>query len=111
MLANCLVPYVKPQYMGSVIGIVGAGGNVGAVCFGLAFRQLPYKAAFMIMGIAAMVSSLLSIFINIRGHRSLLSGTDRRVNPETGELVSSKDTSSRSESRSSRRRDRTDALA
>ena len=97
--------------MGSVIGIVGAGGNIGAVCFGMAFRSLPYETAFLIMGVTVMASSLLSIFIHIKGHRGLLSGMDRRVNPETGEIISSNDTSSRSGSKSSsRRRDRADVL-
>ncbi|GKY90640.1 hypothetical protein MPSEU_000037500 [Mayamaea pseudoterrestris] len=100
-----IVPYVNPRHMGSVIGIVGAGGNVGAVCFGWAIRNLYYEKAFLIMGLTVMSSSLLSVFISIRGHRSLLWGVDRRVNPETGEIVVVNDTSSRSGSRSSRRRD------
>merc|ERR1739844_718570 len=35
-----IVPYVEPPSTGSIAGIVGAGGNTGAVCFGLGFRQL-----------------------------------------------------------------------
>jgi len=35
-----IVSYVCPSSMGSVCGIVGAGGNAGAVGFGLGFRQL-----------------------------------------------------------------------
>ena len=97
--------------MGSVIGIVGAGGNIGAVCFGMAFRSLPYETAFLIMGITVMASSFLSMFIHIRGHRGLLSGMDCRVNPETGEIVLSNDTSNRSGSKSSsRRRERANGL-
>ena len=30
-----LVPYIKPKAMGGVSGIIGAGGNIGAICFGL----------------------------------------------------------------------------
>lgn len=41
-----IVPYIDPLNMGSVTGIVGAGGNVGAVAFGLCFRQLSYETAF-----------------------------------------------------------------
>lgn len=41
-----IVPYIDPINMGSVCGIVGAGGNVGAVVFGLCFRQLSYANAF-----------------------------------------------------------------
>merc|ERR1739844_648898 len=35
-----IVPYVDKPATGSISGIVGAGGNTGAVCFGLGFRQL-----------------------------------------------------------------------
>merc|ERR1712232_1453149 len=48
-----IVPYVDPPATGSISGIVGAGGNTGAVVFGLFFRQLPDdKAAFRVMGIS-----------------------------------------------------------
>lgn len=100
-----IVPYIDPPNMGSVSGIVGAGGNVGAVCFGLGFRQLSYKSAFQIMGISIFVSCFLSIFINIKGHAGLLWGQDRLVDRETGELVNLKDQSTSRKS-SSRNRDR-----
>jgi NNP family nitrate/nitrite transporter-like MFS transporter len=92
-----IVPYVDPRHMGSVIGIVGAGGNVGAVCFGLAFRELSYSKAFMIMGCCILGSSLLTMFISIPGYASLFNGRDLRVSRETGEIMSTgKDHSSRS---------------
>ena len=71
-----IVPYVDPPSTGSIAGIVGAGGNTGAVCFGLGFRQLDYKDAFMIMGFSILGSSLLSVFINIKGHSALFWGED-----------------------------------
>jgi len=37
-----IVPYVDPANTGSISGIVAAGGNMDAIGFGLAFRQLPY---------------------------------------------------------------------
>jgi NNP family nitrate/nitrite transporter-like MFS transporter len=82
-----IVPYVDPINMGSVTGIVGAGGNVGAVCFGMAFRNLDYEKAFMIMGCSIIVSSFLSVFIHIKGHSGLLTGKDQLVDKETGEIV------------------------
>jgi len=45
-----IVPYVDPPSTGSISGIVGAGGNVGAVLFGLGFRNLSYHDAFFLMG-------------------------------------------------------------
>ena len=69
-----IVPYVDPPCTGSVSGIVGAGGNMGAVGFGLAFRQLPYKDAFVIMGCTILGSSVLSAFVFIKGSSRLVFG-------------------------------------
>ena len=72
-----IVPYVNPPATGSIAGIVGAGGNVGAVCFGLAFRQMKEdKYAFFIMGGCIIFSSVLSAVINIKGHAGLFHGSD-----------------------------------
>lgn len=67
-----IVPYIDPSCTGSVIGIVGAGGNVGAAIFGWGFHQLSHRSAFHIMGIAAIASGVLSFFINIEGQTTLL---------------------------------------
>jgi NNP family nitrate/nitrite transporter-like MFS transporter len=85
-----IVPYVDPPNMGSIIGIVGAGGNVGAVAFGIAFRELDYATAFTIMGVVILGSSVLSLFIIIEGHAGILWGKDMVVNKETGKVVESK---------------------
>lgn len=69
-----IVPYVNPPATGSIAGIVGAGGNSGAVAFGMGFRQLPYKDAFYIMGFTIIGSSLLSVLINIKGSSTLICG-------------------------------------
>jgi len=72
-----IVPYVNPAYTGSIAGIVGAGGNTGAVCFGLCFRNLPnYRQAFDIMGGTIIVSAFLSIFIVIDGYKGIIWGTN-----------------------------------
>lgn len=78
-----IVPYVDPAVTGSVSGIVGAGGNIGAVCFGLAFRQLSYEKAFTIMGATVMGVGTMSAFISIKGHAGLLWGKDTQVNAKT----------------------------
>jgi MFS transporter, NNP family, nitrate/nitrite transporter len=68
-----IVPYVDEPHTGSVIGIVGAGGNIGAVCFGVAFRVIvDDKNALAILGSCAIVSSLLSVFIRIEGNERLV---------------------------------------
>eukprot|EP00529_Nitzschia_sp_RCC80_P022052 CAMPEP_0113469460 /NCGR_PEP_ID=MMETSP0014_2-20120614/15912_1 /TAXON_ID=2857 /ORGANISM="Nitzschia sp." /LENGTH=489 /DNA_ID=CAMNT_0000361941 /DNA_START=107 /DNA_END=1576 /DNA_ORIENTATION=+ /assembly_acc=CAM_ASM_000159 len=74
-----IVPYVDPPATGSISGIVGAGGNTGAVCFGLGFRQLSYEKAFNIMGFSILGSAVLSIFIIIKGHAGIIFGKDSAV--------------------------------
>jgi len=77
-----IVPYIDPPSTGSIAGIVGAGGNTGAVCFGLGFHNLPYYDAFILMGVTIIVSALLSAGIYIKGHSALFCGTDEPI--ETG---------------------------
>jgi len=79
-----IVPYVDPPSTGSISGIVGAGGNTGAVCFGLGFRNLPYKDAFIVMGVSIIVSAIMSPFIFIRGQSSLFCGEDKSVAEKSG---------------------------
>jgi len=71
-----IVPYVNPSATGSIAGIVGAGGNTGAVCFGLGFRQLSYQQAFDIMGGVILLSSCLTGLISIKGHANMCWGKD-----------------------------------
>ncbi|KAG7348772.1 major facilitator superfamily transporter [Nitzschia inconspicua] len=76
-----IVPYINPAATGSISGIVGAGGNVGAVCFGLGFRNLEYKQAFYIMGFSILGSAAMSALIFIKGCSGLLCGKDDIVTP------------------------------
>jgi MFS transporter, NNP family, nitrate/nitrite transporter len=71
-----IVPYIDPPSTGTISGIIGAGGNVGAVCFGLCFRQLSYLDAFYIMGGCIIASSLMSLLVFIPGHRGIVTGED-----------------------------------
>jgi MFS transporter, NNP family, nitrate/nitrite transporter len=66
-----IVPYLKPDFTGSVTGVIGAGGNIGAAIFGLLFQQLPYRQAFLIMGLLAIASSGLSFFVTIDGQSTM----------------------------------------
>jgi len=49
-----IVPFVNPKAVGSVAGIVGAGGNVGAMMIGFLFKAYPYATAFYYLGIAVL---------------------------------------------------------
>ena len=67
-----LVPYVNPSVTGTITGVVGAGGNVGAVAFGLAFRQLDTMKAFYTMAGCICGSGLLTSFICIKQDDDIL---------------------------------------
>jgi len=81
-----IVPYVDPPATGAISGIVGAGGNTGAVCFGLGFRNLEYKTAFIVMGCSIFGSAVLSLGLVIKGHAGLICGKDAEKEPETLEV-------------------------
>jgi len=58
----------------------------GAVCFGLGFRNLPYKSAFILMGICILVSGVLAAFIIIKGSSTMFCGGDDSMhNKPSGE--------------------------
>ncbi len=47
-----IVPFINKKALGAVAGIVGAGGNMGAVCAGFLIRSesISYSQAFLILG-------------------------------------------------------------
>jgi NNP family nitrate/nitrite transporter-like MFS transporter len=45
-----IVPFINQKAVGSVAGIVGAGGNVGAMLIGFLFKSMPYSEAFFYLG-------------------------------------------------------------
>lgn len=60
-----VVPFVNKKAIGAVSGIVGAGGNAGAVAAGFLFKieSLSYPEALTIMGITVVVVSGLSLLV------------------------------------------------
>merc|ERR1712060_1017248 len=80
-----IVPYVDPPATGSIAGIVGAGGNCGAVAFGFCFRQLSsYNQAFDIMAAAILCSAVLCVFIFIKGESAMFTkGAPKEVTKDT----------------------------
>jgi NNP family nitrate/nitrite transporter-like MFS transporter len=62
-----VVPFINKRAMGAVSGIVGAGGNVGAVLAGLLFtsEDLSYQQSLFIIGIAVMVVSVISFLLGV----------------------------------------------
>ena len=60
-----VVPFINRRALGSVAGIVGAGGNAGAVAAGFLFRveSLATQDAFFFMGVAVMAVSGLVFLV------------------------------------------------
>jgi MFS transporter, NNP family, nitrate/nitrite transporter len=60
-----LVPFVNQRALGAVAGIVGAGGNVGAVLAGFLFttKSLTWPQALWILGILVFATSSLALLV------------------------------------------------
>ena len=81
-----IAPYVCIPATGFVMGLVGAGGNLGAYSFGQLFRNLQYDDAFNIMGAIVILSSGLSALIYIQGHSALFCGKEGSKDEPEDEL-------------------------
>jgi NNP family nitrate/nitrite transporter-like MFS transporter len=59
-----LVPFVDRRALGGVAGIVGAGGNVGAVCAGFLLKAVgDVQTCFSILGASALLASLAAVAV------------------------------------------------
>jgi NNP family nitrate/nitrite transporter-like MFS transporter len=59
-----MIPFVNPRSIGSVAGVVGAGGNVGAVLSGLLFRGgLAWSTSLLVLGVAVTACSCLALLV------------------------------------------------
>ena len=60
-----VVPFINKRALGSVAGIVGAGGNFGAVTAGFLFKSeaISWPTALFILGIIVTVCSGLTLFV------------------------------------------------
>lgn len=60
-----VVPLIRPKAVGSVSGIVGAGGNVGAVLAAFLFKseRISGAEAFLILGAVVALTSLATGFV------------------------------------------------
>lgn len=61
-----IVPFVNPDAVGGVAGIVGAGGNIGAMLIGFLFKSMPYTEAFYYLGFVVMIVGLLIVLSKLR---------------------------------------------
>jgi MFS transporter, NNP family, nitrate/nitrite transporter len=68
-----VVPFINKKAIGAVSGIVGAGGNVGAVIAGFLFasNSLTYRHSLFIIGIAVCVVSVISLLLAVTKFKEL----------------------------------------
>ena len=67
-----VVPFINSRAVGTVSGIVGAGGNVGAVLAGMLFTSetLSYRDSFFIIGCVVVGVSAITFLLSMAGVRS-----------------------------------------
>ncbi len=60
-----VVPFINKRALGAVAGIVGAGGNFGAVCAGFLFKSgaITWPQALLILGVMVTLCSGLTVFV------------------------------------------------
>jgi NNP family nitrate/nitrite transporter-like MFS transporter len=60
-----VVPFINKRALGSVAGIVGAGGNAGAVAAGFLFRssEMSWPNALLILGVSVTAMSTLAFLV------------------------------------------------
>jgi len=62
-----IVPFVNKQAIGSVSGIVGAGGNLGAMLVGFLFKskEISYSTAFLYIGFGVATVGALVLLVRL----------------------------------------------
>lgn len=62
-----VVPFINKKAVGVVSGIVGAGGNVGAVLAGFLFKSegISYRESLFIIGIVVICVSVISLLLSL----------------------------------------------
>ncbi|MCF6233837.1 MAG: MFS transporter [Rhodobacteraceae bacterium] len=59
-----VVPFINKKALGAVVGVVGAGGNAGAVAVTFMFKsEIPWNDVFLIVGAVVTATSVLALFI------------------------------------------------
>ncbi|HKG06137.1 MAG TPA: MFS transporter [Pedobacter sp.] len=78
-----IVPFINKKAIGSVSGIVGAGGNLGAMLAGFLFKSksLTYADAFLYIGIAVAVIGLIVTLTPFHKETSPAHSLDTELQP------------------------------
>ena len=70
-----IVPYISEAGLGGVCAVVGAWGNIGAVCWGMMFKFGyigNFEQGYIAMGYIIIASSVFTIFMRIKGQSHML---------------------------------------
>jgi NNP family nitrate/nitrite transporter-like MFS transporter len=71
-----VVPFVNPKALGAVAGIVGAGGNAGAVAAGFLFKGgVTWPTALLILGGLVTACSLAALAVRFSPEAEKVAGT------------------------------------
>src|SRR6186997_310472 len=73
-----IVPFINQKAVGSVAGIVGAGGNVGAMAIGFLFKSMSYTSAFLYLGSIVFTVGLIVLIVRLTMKRTV---ETKLVNP------------------------------
>ncbi|QDU82345.1 putative sulfoacetate transporter SauU [Polystyrenella longa] len=75
-----VVPFINKKALGSVAGIVGAGGNAGAMTAGFLFKgSLPWNTAFLILGAIVTCCAFLTFMIKFTQEAEVDAKTDHEI--------------------------------
>ena len=59
-----VVPFINKKALGAVAGVVGAGGNAGAVAAGFLFKgTMDWPDVFFVIGVTVACASVLALFV------------------------------------------------
>lgn len=87
-----VVPFVNKKALGAVSGIVGAGGNAGAVAAGFLFKveNVSYPEALFIIGIVVVGISLISFLVRFSSEAEAEAKAEMEatMNPELKTIAS-----------------------
>lgn len=68
-----IVPFINQKAVGSVAGIVGAGGNVGAMLIGFLFKSMPYSEAFLYLGGSVFATGVVVMAVRLMSKKTAYS--------------------------------------
>ncbi len=78
-----VVPFINKKSLGAVAGVVGAGGNAGAVAAGFLFKgAMEWNDVFFVIGVTVACASVLAFFVRFTPEQE----EEERANLESAAL-------------------------